>query len=345
MNNQKNIAWINTLKAICIIAVFFVHCQSYYGASISEANQFVHTFYVNAFFFVSGYLLFWKQLSAPRINEDMHSYMLTGGGKLLFNNILFRIILPSIIFSAIEFFPSCIIQGRGIDVGFALVKTIGGGTYWFTSALVVAELILLVLFLFRKKNIWFYTIACLCLGIACMVLNDLGLIRGGVWAWRQGMIALIFLAMGGLYWRYEKSIDKLMRWWFISPLAIIYIIVVLMFGRFSNPLISTLEIQPLGIVASVIACLLLVWLCKRLPDTKLLSFIGKNSIGFYFMSGALPVSLSLVAHKFMTISSVWIMLTMWLVCMVFAYVIVVIINHWFPWLWDLRKISNKDKYV
>lgn len=90
--------------------------------------------------------------------------------------MLYRIVIPSIIFSAIEFFPSCIIQGRGIDIGFALYKTIGGGTYWFTSALVVAELILLLLFWTRKRNVWFYATLCVAFGLAGLVIVNLDIL-------------------------------------------------------------------------------------------------------------------------------------------------------------------------
>ena len=81
-NRQKSITWINTYKALCILAVFFVHCQLYYGYTLDLVNDLVHPWYVNAFFFVSGYLLFWKQLSAPRIEEERASYISrVGGGK------------------------------------------------------------------------------------------------------------------------------------------------------------------------------------------------------------------------------------------------------------------------
>ena len=59
MNQQtKSIPWINNVKALSIIAVFFVHCQLYYGFTLDGANLFINPWYVNAFFFVSGYLLF-----------------------------------------------------------------------------------------------------------------------------------------------------------------------------------------------------------------------------------------------------------------------------------------------
>lgn len=77
---MKTITWINTLRSLCVIGVFFIHCQINYGTWIGEVNVFVHTFYVNAFFFVSGYLLFWKQLPEPKILEEKRLYMLMGGG-------------------------------------------------------------------------------------------------------------------------------------------------------------------------------------------------------------------------------------------------------------------------
>ena len=263
-----------------------------------------------------------------------------GGGKQLFINVLYRVIIPSVIFSAIEFLPSCLLQGRGIDLGFALYKTIGGGTYWFTSALVVAELILLLLFCTRKRNIWFYAAICLFWGVIGLLIVKLGILKSNIWAWKQGLISLIFLAMGGIYWRYEKQIDKLAHWWFIVPLAIAYMAMVIGLKGYNDPVISTLTIQPLGFVTSAMACLLLVWLCKILPEVRPLSFIGKNSLGFYFMSGALPISLSLIAHKVIAGSHIWLFLVVWAASLVFAYIAVIVINKWLPWLFDLRLINK-----
>ena len=146
--------------------------------------------------------------------------------------------------------------------------------------------------------------------------------------------------MDGLYWRYEKQVDKLMRWWFSLPLLMIYVAMIVWLKDYTNPLISTLTIQPLGFVTSAIVCLLLVWLCKIILEVKMLSLVGQNSIGFYFMSGALPITLSMVTHKLVAGSSVWMMMTVWSASIVVAYIAILIINRWAPWLWDLRFIKN-----
>jgi len=336
---SNDINWINVVKALCIILVFLRHSENYYGISLGFFDGLYLTVYVNAFFFVSGYLLFWKQLSEPKILESASAYV-TGGGKALFLNLLYRIVIPSVIFSVIELVPSSLIQGRGIDVSYTLYKTLGGGTYWFTSALAVSELILLLLFFTRKRNIWFYVVISFVLCIAGLLIVHFDIFDNGVWAWRQGLIALSFLAMGGLYWRYEGLIDKLRGWWAYLSLLLIYIAVIFYCDN-TNPLISTLGIQPLGFLTSVIGCVLMTWFCKWMPQIRQLTFIGRNSIGFYFMSGALPITISIITHKLVEGSHIWMMLGIWVACVVMAYVAVKVINRWLPWLWDLRLIKNK----
>ena len=77
--NSKSINWINAVKALCIILVFLRHSENYYGVHLGWVDGLYLTIYVNAFFFVSGYLLFWKQLSEPRILEDRKRYISWGG--------------------------------------------------------------------------------------------------------------------------------------------------------------------------------------------------------------------------------------------------------------------------
>lgn len=78
---KNNIVWINYLKAISVIAVFLVHCELYCGFDAGVIDYLVHPFYVNAFFFVSGYLMLRKQLSEPLISEKCR-YYLFGGVKI-----------------------------------------------------------------------------------------------------------------------------------------------------------------------------------------------------------------------------------------------------------------------
>ena len=61
MATANRLHWIDTTKAICIICVYFAHCAAFTTGNINLIKA-VSPFYVNAFFFVSGYLLYKKRL-------------------------------------------------------------------------------------------------------------------------------------------------------------------------------------------------------------------------------------------------------------------------------------------
>ncbi len=147
-------------------------------------------------------------------------------------NIMHRIILPSVIFAILVFFPKNLLRGSEITFQIFIYDTIGGTTFWFTSALVVAEFILLLLLMTRRKNIWFYVLICvgLALGGWYLANNDINIVKGSgsfLWHYKQGLISLVYIAAGGLYWRYEKQIQKVLYKWVTILLTIAFVIVVL----------------------------------------------------------------------------------------------------------------------
>ena len=267
-----------------------------------------------------------------------------GGGQILLINVLMRIVLPSILFAAIEFFPSSLMQGRGIDMVNFAYKTIGGGTYWFTSALAVSEIIELFLLTTRIKNIWFYFLTSLVIGLMGMSYQN-GMYRQEFWAWHRGIIAVMFLGFGGLYWRYENVISKYFRRCYITTGLMVLYTAILLCCKNTNPNISILSLQPLGIVTTLFACVLLIELCKVLPENRIVNYIGQNTLGFYFMSGALPIVVSMLAHKLISGSYLVVMLADWIICLILAYAFVKLINRWLPWMFDFKKMNLKNKQL
>lgn len=172
-----------------------------------------------------------------------------------------------------------------------------------------------------------------------MAQNGVAVFSKNWWAYRQGLIAVMFLAFGGVFWRYEQRLQKILKWYVCFVLMVVMVATILLCDN-TDPLISTLTIQPLGIVTSLIACVLLVQLCKLLPEVKPLTFIGQNSIGFYFLSGALPITFGLIARKLGAGDHAWLMLVIWILCLAIAIVAVQVINRQMPWLWDLRRFKK-----
>lgn len=340
-NSKKNIYWINAVKALAIFGVFFSHIVSaqVYPIEASKFHAFISPWYVNAFFFISGYLLFRKQLNTPLFDEPAPLYIgQTGGGRKLFLNIIFRIVIPTILFAAIEYIPSCILRGKEIDTSNAIYKTLGGGTYWFTSALAVAESVLLILLLTRVKRYWLYIVACLVIGGIGMYLQD-GYKTFEIWAYHRGIVSLIVLALGGIYWKYESFISRVMKWYVVLGLLAAYVFII--YGISNNdPNISILSLQPWGLVSVILSCVLLIELFKHLPENSVMNYIGQNTIGFYFMSGAIPVILGTLARKIVPGTHIWVVIALWVVSMGLAYLFVYVINKWLPWMFDLRLLKK-----
>ena len=341
--SKKNINWINAVKAICMILIYFIHSQLYYGCWMQGVNDYIHPVYVNAFFFVSGYLLFRKQLSSPLIDQRMSQYVM-GGGKLSLQNIVYKIVIPTVLFSLIEYAPKHILRGESLTLHTFLSNTIGGGTYWFTSSLVVAELVILVLLFFRKANIWFYVV----LGIFVTLLGfylvriDFHLFGFGrdPWAYRRGFMAIGFLVMGGLYWNYEERLAKLSKY-VIIPLLVAYAFIFSDRSHTAKVLISTMEINWIGYLASILGCVLLIELCKLLKPVSVLTFIGQNSLCFYFLSGALPMLVSMLMKRYMGPDHLYGLLIVFVLCLSVAYAVTYLLNRYFPFLFDLRCMKKR----
>ena len=345
MKSNKSILWINYLKAISIIGVFFVHCNLFYGYDLHIINRFIHPFYVNAFFFVSGYLLFRKQLSEPLITQRASEYLL-GGCKIYLLNIIFRLMIPSTLLAAIEFLPSYLLRGMTFDLGTLLYKTIGGCTYWFTSALVVAELLILLMLVSRIRSIWFYFIAsCVMYALGQSIVScDFSLLEqypSFPWQYKHGMYAIIFLALGGVYWKFENLINIVINKYVFIGMIVLYVILLIIYPSHFKVLVSMLDVNIAGIFISILATVSLIELCKRLPNSNVLNYIGQNTIGFYFMSGALPIVLSMVVHKVMPGSNAFGLAIVFAGSMAISYVAVYIMNRFMPWLLDLRTMKRK----
>ena len=346
-NQKKDIYWINALKAICMIFIYFGHSELFYGAYIEQVDWFRLSFNTNAFFFVSGYLLFWKQLTSPRIEADFHQFV-KGGFRKTTGNLLFRIVIPSILFSIIVFFPKNILRGNAFSMKEFIYDTIGGTTCWFTSALVVAELLILLLLMTRRKSIWFYVPFCIVLSFFGKWLADNGinLVKGTSsfpWHYKQALISLSYIVAGGLYWRYEKYIQKVLNKWVLLLLTILFAVVIVLYHDKMEFITSLNKINLLGYFVTIWATILLIELCRHIPTIKALSFIGQNTMGYYFLSGGIPNVLAVLIIKFIPGLHWWILLLLWALSLIVSTVLIMMINRWIPWFFDLRLMKAKQE--
>lgn len=238
------------------------------------------------------------------------------------------------------------LRGKEFGMGEFLYKTIGGGTYWFTAALAVAELLIGLMLLTRRKSVWFYFVMCSIFTLAGWLMCKYNISifdsRPSLpWQYKNGLLCMVFMAFGGLYWRYEAAINKVMNKFVLTGMIVIYVALLLLWPKSFRVLISMEDLNLAGIGISLLATVILIELCKLIHRSKLLNYIGKNTIGFYFMSGALPIVMSMAVKHFLPESGFAGFAIVFAGSMVIAFFAVRLINRWLPWMLDLRKIKRQ----
>lgn len=79
---KVELTWVNSIKCLCLAFIFLYHCEYYSGIKLGESYFMYSPFYTNIFFFISGYLLFRKQLEVPLVRLKVRPwYNYVGGGR------------------------------------------------------------------------------------------------------------------------------------------------------------------------------------------------------------------------------------------------------------------------
>ena len=121
-----------------------MHSQAYYANF--EYSIILMPFYVNAFFFVSGFLFFSKQLSLPFQSFGSSSHI-----SQLIKNVFFRLVIPTIHFSSLIYIPKNLFHDNHLNWRVYLYEVFDGISFWFTSALTFVQLVFILLFSLKKK--------------------------------------------------------------------------------------------------------------------------------------------------------------------------------------------------
>jgi len=249
------------------------------------------------------------------------------------------------------YLPKKIIRGQSLEWSDFLIETIGGCTYWFTSALAIAELILVLLLLARVKNIWFYV----GIGALAAILGHIAWDSDAYftcnpnfpWFWKSALAAVFYLTLGGLYGKYEDVVDTkigLENWWVIILLVLAYSCYCLFDFRVYN---GGLDSDPITIgsaLLSIIGILVIVSVCKKLRSSKFSDYWGRNTIGLYFLCGAIPNTIAVLLGKVMPVGIPMLILC-WSFSFAVALIMVYYLNRYMPFLFDLRKLKcyNRNK--
>jgi|GEM_PF-1481645 len=155
ISQKQNFYWIDSVKGLCMLCVYWMHSEAYCPiVSQFSISSVVSPFYVNAFFIVSGFLFFYTLVE----NEQDYAARCWKKGE----NVIFRLLIPTVLFSSLNFVPKCIFHMKEISLPVFCFNILGGISFWFTSALVITQFVMIFLCLVFKKKIWVsYLVLCL----------------------------------------------------------------------------------------------------------------------------------------------------------------------------------------
>jgi hypothetical protein len=238
------------------------------------------------------------------------------------------------------YLPKILFHGNSFDLSTFAIEILGGTSFWFTSALFVAQLVLLTLFLTKRRNIFFYLSITTIIFIFLQYLCDYKTkpaIEYFPWFWRTGLNYSFIMSIGGLYTKYENRLKKQILWLaIIISLTGYYMIYT---GNEVACLGLSGKCNFAGLFTSLATTLIFIEIAKRIRANKVTDFIGKNSILFYFLSGATPATFSALLTKF-NINGEISLITTLILSLMSSYAITIIIVKYLPFLTDIRLINN-----
>ena len=283
IKRSKDIHWIDSIKCICMLSVYLIHSQIYYGYGKINFDYFLVPFFVNGFFFVSGYLFFYKQLSSSFTSKETLSK-----AKQQIYNIFFRLIIPTVLFSTIIFIPKNLFHSNNLNWGSYFFEVFGGISYWFTSALTIVQIVFVALLLSRKKNIWFYFIISIILSLTAIYFNNqhsvVSLSSYFPWYYKTALAYTFLYALGGIYMKYEMKIDRICKRC-LPLLILIYIVAFLFWGDLNVTILSLRgQMNIAGLLIMLVSFVLIIALSKSFTPTPFIKYIGRKSIVLYFFS-------------------------------------------------------------
>ncbi len=208
------------------------------------------------------------------------------------------LLLPYLLFTIVLALPKAFAHGHSLDWESLLLPILTGRASWFIVALVVSEIV--------------FSLFCGLIGGKVMALLIFLLVPLLVrylltkqstdypWCINNALQAVLFLYIGWFYQCRKEVFNRIN-----TPLytSFLFISLIIIKGYATCKGVHTM-IYPMSIdsyflffLDMLTSIFLLVNVCKQLPRSKLVEWVGAHSIVYYFVCGGVPLCLSLALEK------------------------------------------------
>lgn len=259
-----------------MMAILLLHTEIYYtGAPVIPYGLYVFDALI-VFFFVSGYFC------NKHERTDFPTFLATAKG------IGRSLVLPYFVFTLALSAPKALVHGASVtDAWLGIVM---GRASWFVAALIVGRLLLALLLWLTRRNLGLIgALSILSFGAAVVISNH---VEEALWQTDIALMALPVLFMGFLYREYEKSFS-----WLATPLC--SVLLALAFVGLKYYVVSagvrllvypfSTTSYPIFVTNALLSCALALSVARQMPPVSPVEWIGRRSLGYYFLAGGIPL--------------------------------------------------------
>lgn len=330
MAAQGELNWVNVLRAWSMAGVYLWHSEVYCGGD-RILSVFISPACMAVFFFVSGYLFFRKAHDAGQTQTWRHQL----------GNVFFRLVVPTMFFAALLYVPKALFHHQALcwsDFGFSVV---GGTTFWFTSALALIQISAIgLLWLMRLVNLSRrLTMAMMMVVGACLWLGFTQIhapFNAFPWSFTSGMHYFIFFVLGGCFSASSLLNDySRPRHPFLFVLPFVVYVVLSLFVGHPHAMLDHL----LRLVAAMVGLACFVPLACLVPPSRWQTFVGRNSIAFYFLCGLMPALLAFL-FRYFGFEGGWAVPAVFLLSFMLSGCTSWLLRRYTPSLFDLRELKS-----
>ncbi len=282
MVNSKRILWVDFAKAVAIIMVIMGHAISEYSLNFKQLEIIIYSIHIPLFFILSGYTFKVKSDTKTWIIKRIKGIMLP---YLLFCFLIFCCHILEILILHLDsgnFLKNLFSKSGIINTIFLTHKSVFSNL-WFLPCLLFSEIILYNILKYVKRK-YLQRILCLLPGLIILLLK-INIVL-------PFSLCTIIVSIMYIYIGYEiKNLilnNKIIIICIILYIiAITYDIIILNCNLEQTVFNLNITYPILFLITSVSGSLIVMEICKKIKNSKVLNKIGINTLyiyGFHFIA-------------------------------------------------------------
>ena len=274
------------VRGMCMAAILWFHSEAYYADDLlTPYSMYVNTV-LGCFFFISGYLL----------------YPVRWHARQKYRSVLRWLLLPYVLFTLAMMVVKVLAHYQDATWQTELTDILTGRASWFVAALIVAQCVMVGVLSLSKGS----TGAVALLFVSSIIMTGVAgnefspwYIEANPWSVHEALVGIACMCLGYAYHVKEERLWQHRRVVMAASAAVLVAVKYLVYigdlwmtfapVRVSNLLLFFADI----LSGSVLICMVM----RMLPRIGILEWTGRHCIVYYFICGAVPMSVSWAVYR------------------------------------------------